>query len=235
VATPFDAVDFQSWLAGSTESARVAVPLVLDAVEPGAVAWSTAGRPFQGAGHGVPTPGLGAGQGLVVIPVDNQLAAYAQRTAVVKQLVMGPQAMEGDLKVVPGTALRVGYALSIPGKHPATYVSFLKPNVIFKYTCTKGTNAGSFAAPMPDATRILSDTNSPAWVPSGNHSAPSSYQGSIVVPDVCPAGSSVRLKMGGTFSAGVTSTGTQKISVKWHYSANNSPGNWSSTAVVAPG
>ena len=32
MASPFDSVDFESWLAGSTESARVAVPLILSAV-----------------------------------------------------------------------------------------------------------------------------------------------------------------------------------------------------------
>src|SRR3954447_18933738 len=32
MASPFDTVDFESWLAGSTESARVAVPLILSAV-----------------------------------------------------------------------------------------------------------------------------------------------------------------------------------------------------------
>jgi SAM-dependent methyltransferase len=37
VASPFDLVDFESWLAGSTESARVAVPIVLDAVSPRSV------------------------------------------------------------------------------------------------------------------------------------------------------------------------------------------------------
>jgi SAM-dependent methyltransferase len=37
VASPFDAVDFESWLAGSTESARIAVPVVLDAVAPRSV------------------------------------------------------------------------------------------------------------------------------------------------------------------------------------------------------
>ena len=37
MASPFDPVDFESWLAGSTESARVAVPLVLDAVSPRSV------------------------------------------------------------------------------------------------------------------------------------------------------------------------------------------------------
>lgn len=37
MTSPFDAVDFPSWLAGSTESARVAVPLVLEAVAPRSV------------------------------------------------------------------------------------------------------------------------------------------------------------------------------------------------------
>jgi hypothetical protein len=43
----------------------------------GNVLWSAIGRPFSYQSHGVPTLGLGAGQGLVVVPVDNQLAAYA--------------------------------------------------------------------------------------------------------------------------------------------------------------
>jgi len=37
-------------------------------------------------------------------------------------LVMGPQAMEGDLKVSPGTTLLVGYDFTIPGRHPDTTV-----------------------------------------------------------------------------------------------------------------
>jgi SAM-dependent methyltransferase len=37
VPSPFDAVDFESWLAGSTESARVAVPLILEAIAPRSV------------------------------------------------------------------------------------------------------------------------------------------------------------------------------------------------------
>ena len=37
MASPFDQVDFDSWLAGSTESARVTVPLVIDAISPRSV------------------------------------------------------------------------------------------------------------------------------------------------------------------------------------------------------
>ena len=37
MASPFDQIDFDSWLAGSTESARVTVPLVIDAISPRSV------------------------------------------------------------------------------------------------------------------------------------------------------------------------------------------------------
>lgn len=37
MVSPFDTVDYESWLAGSTESARVAVPLVLDTISPRSV------------------------------------------------------------------------------------------------------------------------------------------------------------------------------------------------------
>src|SRR3954469_11797421 len=37
MASPFDTVDFESWLAGSTDSARVAAPLILSAVPAGSV------------------------------------------------------------------------------------------------------------------------------------------------------------------------------------------------------
>jgi SAM-dependent methyltransferase len=37
VASPFDQVDYDEWLAGSTESARITVPLVVDAVSPRSV------------------------------------------------------------------------------------------------------------------------------------------------------------------------------------------------------
>jgi outer membrane protein assembly factor BamB len=43
----------------------------------GAVAWTAGGRPYAESYVGGPTSGLGAGQGLLVIPVFNQLSAYA--------------------------------------------------------------------------------------------------------------------------------------------------------------
>jgi outer membrane protein assembly factor BamB len=43
----------------------------------GAVAWTAAGSPFAYSSVGGPSWGLGAGQGLLVVPVFNQLSAYA--------------------------------------------------------------------------------------------------------------------------------------------------------------
>jgi probable HAF family extracellular repeat protein len=157
-----------------------------------------------------------------------------QSFQVARRLTMGPQAMEGDLKVAPGTKLNVGYDFTIPGSHPADYVSFLGSHVDFAYTCTSGPNNGTFTVNIADATNIVDPAGSPSWYPSGNQNDPSVYQGEISVPNVCPAGALVRLQQGGTFSTGVTSTGTDTINVRWHYSANGSSGSWSGTSSVAP-
>jgi len=157
-----------------------------------------------------------------------------QSFQVARLLVMGPQAMEGDLKVPAGTTIKVGYDFTIiGGKHAATYVSFLQPKVVFAYTCTSGSNSGSFTATIPDAT-ILAGEDSSDWYPSDDQTDPSVYQGSVVVPNVCPSGSLVRLRQGGTFTTGIGSTETDRIKVRWHYSANSSGGNWSSAATVTP-
>jgi hypothetical protein len=51
------------------------------------------------------------------------------------------------------------------------------------------------------------------------------FQGSYAATTaLCGAGNIVRLQKGGTFSTGITSTGPEKINVRWHYSANGSAG-----------
>jgi streptogramin lyase len=156
-----------------------------------------------------------------------------QSLQVARLLTMGPQAMEGDLKLSPGTTLKVGYDFTIPGAHPSDTISFSGAKVVFTYTCTGSTNRGTFTVAIPDAT-VVDSANSSAWYPSGNQSDPSVYQASISVPNVCPSGSLVRLQQGGTFSTGVNSSGTDNVHVRWHYSANGSSGSWSGTATVVP-
>jgi hypothetical protein len=148
-------------------------------------------------------------------------------------LSMGPQAMEGDLKVAPGTSLLVGYDFTIPGNHPQATVSFLDAGVTFQATCVTGAGQGTIVVVLADAS-YTDPVNSSAWYPSGDQHNASVYQGTTSIPDLCNGGL-VRLQQGGTFTATIASTETSdKVNVRWHYSANGSSGSWSGTRGVLP-
>lgn len=115
---------------------------------------------------------------------------------------MGPQAMEGDLKVTPGTTLMAGYDFTIPGNNSTLSVTVNNPQVVFTVRCVSGASPSQSTLTVPMATTSYTVTNS-AWYPSGDQHSPLVYQGSITVPDVC-GGGQVRLDKGGTFSASVT-------------------------------
>ena len=107
---------------------------------------------------------------------------------------MGPQAMEGDLKVAPGTALLVGYDFTIPGNHPEATVSFLDASVAFQATCVSGPAQGTIVVALADAS-YTDPQNSSGWYPSGDQHSPSVYQGMTSIPDLCDGGL-VRLQAG---------------------------------------
>jgi hypothetical protein len=161
-------------------------------------------------------------------------AVPVTRTFLVSRLlVTNLQAMEGDLKLAPGTILKVGYDFTIPGNHPDTTVQFLTTKVTFTWTCVSGNATGTFDVTIGDQT-YLDQLNSSAWYPSGVQSDPSVYQNStFTVPNKC-GGGLVRLQKGGVFTSGVSSSSTEKINVRWHYSANGSSGSWSGTYGVVP-
>jgi hypothetical protein len=114
---------------------------------------------------------------------------------------MGPQAMEGDLKVAPLTTLYVGYDFTLPGNHSPFSTAVGGAQVVFQAKCVSGLapSASSFTVTMPDQTYSVTDQN---WYPSGDQHSPLVYQGSIAVPDLC-GGGQVRLNKGGTFTASV--------------------------------
>jgi hypothetical protein len=116
-------------------------------------------------------------------------------------LAMGPQAMEGDLKVSPGTRLEVGYDFTVPGDHASFSLTVSTPRVVFAVACLSGAtpSARTFTIAMPArAYRVTSDQ----WYPSGDQGSLLVYQGSIAVPDLC-GGGQLRLDQGGTFTASV--------------------------------
>jgi hypothetical protein len=147
-------------------------------------------------------------------------------------IAMGPQAMEGDLKVSPGTVLMAGYDFTIPGSHPAETVQFSNAMVVFQAQCAGG-GGGPLVVPLGDSTTLVPQKSS-AWYPSGDQHSPSVYQGSIVVPDLC-GGEKVSLRSGGMFSADLASDADDAVHVRWHYSANGTSGSWSGTGSFRPG
>ena len=160
-------------------------------------------------------------------------AGAASGAPALGSLSMGPQAMEGDLKVAPGTALLAGYDFTIPGNHPEATVSFLAGSVSFQATYASGPGEAIISVALDDASYTDAE-NSSAWYPSGDQHSALVYQGTTTIPDLCNGGL-VRLQRGGTFTATVASTDTSdKVNVRWHYSANGSSGSWSGTRSVLP-
>jgi len=153
--------------------------------------------------------------------------------AIARALTLGPDAMEGDLRVAPGATLSVGYDFRIPGKHPAASLTFVEPQAVFAWTCVTGPGAGSFTVSMPNGLYSVL-ANSSEWFPSGDHRSPLVYQGSFEMPNLC-GGGLVRLQSGGTFRTGVLSTDTtSKVHVRWHYRAGSTGGAWSDAGSVVP-
>jgi hypothetical protein len=113
---------------------------------------------------------------------------------------IGPQAMDGDLKLSPGSTLKVGYSFSLPGNKMARNVVVTDPQVVFQLRCEdKGTQASpsTWTVKMPTQTYVVTGDK---WTPSGDQKNQLTYQGSAVVPPACGAGR-VRLDKGGTFTA----------------------------------
>jgi hypothetical protein len=146
---------------------------------------------------------------------------------------MGPQAMEGDLKLSPGTLLMAGYDFTIPGSHPEDTVQFVNPTLVLQAQCVSGEGGGMIVVFL-SGDPITVPQNSSAWFPSGDQKSPLVYQGTTVIPNLC-SGGQVRLRSGGTFSADLQASDTTlKVHVRWHYSANGSSGSWSATGSFAP-
>src|SRR5579864_5422846 len=54
-------------------------------------------------------------------------------------VVIGPQAMEGNLQIHPGDPLRAGFDFTMPGSHPAATATIYNASVSFGVQCSNGT------------------------------------------------------------------------------------------------
>jgi len=107
------------------------------------------------------------------------------------------QAMEGSLKVNPGSSLKVGYDLTVPGNNSKIAFTVNSPSIVFSVRCVYGSpTSGSFTATLPSQTYTFSDSG---WYPSGSQSGSENYQGSVTVPNLCHGGQ-LLLSAGGTYS-----------------------------------
>lgn len=112
---------------------------------------------------------------------------------------IGPQAMEGNLRVNPGDTLETGYDFTIPGQHPAAALVFTEAGVTFQALCASGSGGGTIVVGIADA-NYTDLENSPDWYPSGDQQDASVYQGVTTVPDMC-GGGVISLRQGATFNA----------------------------------
>jgi hypothetical protein len=120
-----------------------------------------------------------------------------QPTSCPGSVSMGPQAMEGDLRVAPGATLIVGYDFTMPGNKANLTLTVTSPRVVFAVHCVSG------AAPTATTFTVALPTQSYSVVAgqaSGNPHNALAYQGSSTVPDLC-GGGNLRLDQGGTFTA----------------------------------
>jgi hypothetical protein len=131
---------------------------------------------------------LGAAVILLAAQVSMRVEAAAPLVSPsgVGAVVLGPQAMEGDLKINPGDVLRAGFDFTMPGGHPATTAVFTGGFVALLVTCPNGSSP-PLTIPLHDQT-VVDPEDSTTWYPSGDQSSPLVYQGALIAPDLCAGG-----------------------------------------------
>jgi hypothetical protein len=116
---------------------------------------------------------------------------------------MGPQAMEGALKVAPGTTLTGGYDFTLPGNSSTLPLTVSNAKLVFAAKCVSGAtpSASTFTVTMPAQSYTVTNSQ---WYPSGDQSSSLVYQGSVQVPNLCPNNGELDLSQGATFSAALS-------------------------------
>ena len=114
---------------------------------------------------------------------------------------MGPQAMEGDLKVAPGSELSGGYDFTVPGNNQQLTLTVTNAKLPFNNVhCASGAAPSASSCTINMTTPQTYTFSGSGWFPSGDQHNVAVYQGTISVPDLCHGGN-LRLDKGATFSA----------------------------------
>jgi DNA-directed RNA polymerase specialized sigma24 family protein len=115
-------------------------------------------------------------------------------------VTMGPQAMDGNLRVTPGTTVQAGYDFTLPGNTNSLTMTVSVARVTFAVSCVSGAvpSAPALSVALQAQTYQITDSS---WYPSGNQSSPLVYQGSVPVPALCGPDGEISLAKGGTFTA----------------------------------
>lgn len=149
----------------------------------------------------------------------------------VGSVVIGPQAMQGNLQIHPGDQLRAGFDFTMPGKHGAATDLFYSGSVSLLVKCADGSKP-ALTIPLTDQT-ISDPAGSNAWYPSGDSSSSLVYQGALTAPDLCHGGA-MNDGAGALFRTAFFSTDTvDAVSVRFHYS-DGATGGWSGTVGAKP-
>ncbi len=136
--------------------------------------------------------------------------------------------------VSPGSTVVAGYDFEyVAGK--STIIK--SGSAVLSVACTDNSTPtqSSITIPMPYQEYLSPASNSNGWVPSGDQTSPSVYQGSLVLPDLCSGGTMTIGQSMGPFTADVYSDAGQGLNFRWHYALGSDLGSsWSATKSVTP-
>jgi hypothetical protein len=139
------------------------------------------------------------------------------------------------MRIQPGEMLEGGYAFSVPGPNSTAFDQILAASVTIPVSCSwTGTTVGWIVVNLASGPYVVL-ARSNKWIPAGDATNPSSYQGATLAPDLCNG--QTMYSNGANFSAEVNSTDTtDNVEVEFHYQ-NVTSGrtvDWSSTQTVTP-
>ena len=104
-----------------------------------------------------------------------------------KQISFGPQAMEGEQRLKPGTEIKGGWDFKITDFHTTKWnVTFAEGRIIFRHVaCEKGETPLKELLEIPLPKEVYNSVFINEWFPSGEQSNALVYQGKATIPAIC--------------------------------------------------